>query len=571
MLKSFSNLINQNPLVFNLTIILLLSVLATLPVYIYGIPGGNDMYQHFQFAQTFYDSLLKGNLYPSLQTESNFGLGDVGVRFYPPLASYLFSFFRFITGNWFDGSCLFFISLFFVSGLGVYLWVKEWYSDSAALIGAVVYILAPYHFVQIYIGSLYAEFTAAAIVPFCFLFITRICQKCRWIDVLGLMFSFALLTLSHLPTLIMASLVFLIYSLLSLRKENYFNSLFKLGISVLSSLLLTAFYWVKMVTELDFVKHTDEKYYTGYYSFAERFVFPGISQTYRRLTSHNESLEFAALITLGILIPNLLLYLLQGKKERKYPMPAVLAITLFSFIMITPLSTSIWQISSVLQRIQFPYRWLILFSLGTAFICAASFKYLQENLKTSQRFLSFLTIGLMSLCIPYNILRTMNHFFYNPKDYFIAMINRNKTGASFECWWTKWVDADKNAKVGFPRPVLLADKVVANERSFEIKNWSPLERVFTINEGEAGHMQISTMYYPHWKATVNGQSVTVSPSEIGLVSFPITEEKSEVRLYFQEPSHVINAFYISGAAWIIFLILLISYTRKSTRQISEEL
>ena len=54
-----------------------------------GIPSGNDLPEHYRFAQTFYSSLADGTLYPSWASNVNFGFGDVGVRFYPPFSYYV--------------------------------------------------------------------------------------------------------------------------------------------------------------------------------------------------------------------------------------------------------------------------------------------------------------------------------------------------------------------------------------------------------------------------------------------------------------------------------------------------
>ena len=177
MFNPFTQFSGRKKLGFHLSLLLLFSILVVLPVMLDGIPGSMDIPQQFQFAQTFYDLIKEGNFYISWAADPNFGYGDVGVRFYPPLTYFILSFFRLIAGNWFDASVLFFIFGYFISGVGIYFWSREWFSENSSLAGALVYIMLPYHITQIYIGALFAEFTAATILPFCFLFTYRVLQN----------------------------------------------------------------------------------------------------------------------------------------------------------------------------------------------------------------------------------------------------------------------------------------------------------------------------------------------------------------------------------------------------------
>ncbi|HBR57394.1 MAG TPA: hypothetical protein DEA22_07975, partial [Blastocatellia bacterium] len=76
------------------------SAAFALPILLWGVPSGNDMPQHFQFAQAFKENILYGVLHPGWAADPNSGLGDVGIRFYPPLAYYVLTFFFVITGSW---------------------------------------------------------------------------------------------------------------------------------------------------------------------------------------------------------------------------------------------------------------------------------------------------------------------------------------------------------------------------------------------------------------------------------------------------------------------------------------
>ena len=47
--------------------ILTASILVCLPVLLYGVPSGNDLPQHYQFAQTVFDNLKSSDYYAGLR------------------------------------------------------------------------------------------------------------------------------------------------------------------------------------------------------------------------------------------------------------------------------------------------------------------------------------------------------------------------------------------------------------------------------------------------------------------------------------------------------------------------
>ena len=114
-------------------LILLASIALVIPIFVWGIPFGNDLPQHFQFAHQFERVVSEGFLYPSWAANPNSGFGDVGVRFYPPLSYYLLVVFKLFAGDWFLGSVLTFGFLFFIGGVGVYVWSRCFFQRSSSM------------------------------------------------------------------------------------------------------------------------------------------------------------------------------------------------------------------------------------------------------------------------------------------------------------------------------------------------------------------------------------------------------------------------------------------------------
>src|SRR5215813_8968088 len=100
--------------VLKILVLAALSVGIVLPIAIQGIPLGNDISQHYQFAAVYREHLAAGDIFPPWTTSSNSGLGDLGIRLYPPLSHYLLAFVHLLVGDWYWASVISFCLLFFL-------------------------------------------------------------------------------------------------------------------------------------------------------------------------------------------------------------------------------------------------------------------------------------------------------------------------------------------------------------------------------------------------------------------------------------------------------------------------
>jgi uncharacterized membrane protein len=531
---------------FNLLILLAVSFLATVPVWLNGIPNGEDLPHHYQFVFSYREALNNGVLYPSLASQLNYGLGDVGVRFYPPLSHYVLVFFQLIAGNWFDASCLTFVFYFYLGAIGIYFWSKEWFSERAALFAACFYIFIPYRIAQLYNAFLYAEFAACAILPFCFLFVRRVCVRGKILDVCGLAIFYALLILTHLPTSIIGSLALAVYALFSIKRVNFISAVAKLFISVSAGLAASAFYWLRMLTELNFVAHNNERFISADYDFRRHFL---VSEIFDRIFNLNNLkirfIDTVFFITLGIIISCALLYFANLKDKREFKLASIAAPLAFALFMLSPLSLPVWENFTVLQKVQFPWRWMTIISVcGTIFIAAGAANLLDFS-KRSSRPLVFLALGLIVVAFAFNFLKTMNPLITYPRAELNQISARLKDSRSNDCWWTVWMNNGA---------FQIKERAFAgSDRIIEIRNWQPTQKIVKVSAGETNSLILAAIYYPHWRAEVNGISVQVQNNGDGLISVPIPVKESIVNLYFQEPFAVRTASVISVFTWLILI------------------
>ena len=239
-----------------------------LPMAFWGIPDSYDLPQHIRFANAYLNTFMSGGLIPQWAGNDNFGLGSVGIRFYPPFAYFFLAGTRWLVGTWYDAFWINSLFWMFMGCTGVYLWAREWLKVPQAFLAAVLYAIAPYHTFQIYQAVLFSEFAAAGIIPFCFLFLTRTCRKRDFSNTLLFSMSVALLLLTHIPSSVIGSVSLGVYAILIIDRRRFIASVLRLGIAAAAALAASAFNWIKLVTEMSWVRHNTKDFSsTGFYDY----------------------------------------------------------------------------------------------------------------------------------------------------------------------------------------------------------------------------------------------------------------------------------------------------------------
>jgi uncharacterized membrane protein len=548
---------------FCLIFIGLFTAILTAPMVLIGIPDGNDLPQHLRFASAFYESILNGDFFPGWASASNLGFGSIGIRYYPPAAYYLMAFTQMLTESWSD---TFWINSFFWMFLGcagVYFWAKQWLSPWQAAFTAILYGIIPYHSAQIYQYLLYAEFAAAGILPFCFLFATRIIRNGKFTDVVLFSISFSVLLLTHIPLTIIGSTGLAVYTLLLIdwkqSKKTIVNFLIAFGLS----LSATAFHWLRAVTEINWVKHNSPQYYAnGYYDF-KKYFFPLIysaGDAYeRKILWH---IDVTIIFSIILFLP-LIVYLIlevRSKNENIFSSRKILyslSVTgLFSIFIMSLPSSFIWNSLPVLQKTQFPWRWLSLASLIGVMSFAFGINLLISRYQSLKKLIGYAILLLVFSVLLFDLSQNIISAAFIPRDKFETKFAGIDRETECRCWWTIWAEAEALEK---------KEKVYAESRAVNITRWESERREFTVEKGNAGNVRLATFYHPHWKAEVNGSQIDVQRADDGSILIPVSGEESSIKLYFQEPYKLKIALFISSVTWIFLFGALFTAVRRQKR------
>lgn len=155
----------------------MVAVIVTLPLFISGFPIGSDAAKHYRWSTEFTKSLSDGTLYPRWFPEANRGGGSPMPLYYPPLPFYIAAAFNLITGDMLTAISLACCLALALSGLTMYGFSRLTLSRPMSLMAAVLYMLIPYHILDLYQGAALSEFWSFAWVPLIFYFTYRIREQ----------------------------------------------------------------------------------------------------------------------------------------------------------------------------------------------------------------------------------------------------------------------------------------------------------------------------------------------------------------------------------------------------------
>jgi len=547
---------------------------VVLPAILFGMPNNNDLANHYHFAIPFYEALRHGDLYPSLFASSNFGYGDVVVRFYPPALYYLLAAGRFVTGNCYACSLLAITLVSAVGSLGAYVWARCYVPQNLAVAAALFYALMPYHLAEFYQAAQLAEFAAGAALLFGMAFTRRVCDRNRWRDTAFLAVAYAALVLSHLPLAVFGSITLLLYAVICLRgrhlhlphrngwdettKSNsgVLATLCKLALAVLIGLGASSFYWVTMVAEMKWIV-ADGRNPDPLLDYSHNFVFSTFSAEKQETIWWMGLLAITTVVMcLPAVIPPLKTFRAKGQR----PLIALCGLLLFSFAMTTVISKPVWMALPYLRMAQHPFRWLAVTSVIAPVLMAAAVPFWRVRLRNHLRPIAIAMCGCVLIGITFSVTQTVRGATYLSKARFEQIVSPLREAPGIIQWLPVWASAAGHGKPSYDKctpPLSTNGKVDAGARDARVIEWNDTKRVFALEAGAAGDARVATFYYPHWQATANGQTLRTIAAADGALLVGVPAQAVTVELEFHEPARTTIARIISIISWTFIGSLLI--------------
>ncbi|RJQ25329.1 hypothetical protein C4577_06010 [Candidatus Parcubacteria bacterium] len=528
-----------------LILILLFSLIPLTDLFHPGLPLTHDGQDHVARIANFYQSFSEGNFIPRWAANLNWGYGHPILMFLYPLPSYASSLFHFIGFSLTDSLKIVFGLSFILSGLAMYLWVRNFLGEASALIAGVFYIFAPYRFVDLYVRGAIGEHTAFIFPPLLLYFLLKLFKVKssnsheQYFYSIGIAFSLAGFILSHNAiSLMFLPFIFFYVLYLSLDKKIKTNSsliksqLSRLDVNYLIKslsflafgFLISSYFWVPAFFE---GKYTLRDIVTKG-EYANHFV--NAPRLFSSVWSYGGSQDLSVQIGIIHLIGTVLSVFLAIKlfhKSKKIFMLYILSLMylLISLVLMLDQSIIIWQKVTILQKFQFPWRLLSVVVFMSSFLAAIAF-YVIENKKMKK---IILIIFLASVIIFNKDYWRANDYLYLSDSFFKSIYNgTTDTGESGPKWSVRFMEKRPNSRI---------EIIEGSGNIKEIFRGSTDHRYIIESPVDSARVRENTLYFPGWAVFVDGKPVNVEfqdPRHRGLITFYVDKGKHLVEIIFAE-------------------------------------
>lgn len=561
------NILTRYQLGFMVLLVAMLSFFAVRPLFVPGFfPMHDDtqVVRIHQMAQALSDGQFPVRFIEGL----GYGYGYPLFHFYSPLPYYVGGIIALISGNALMATKATFLLAIVLSGIGMYIFIKNFLGMSAGLVSAVSYIYFPYHAVNTYVRGDMGELYVYALLPFFWLSMYKVYYAIQqkkhvvfW--VLSASATIAGIVLSHNLSAFMLFLyigIFIVSGLFYTSQKRIFT-LF-MGLILFLGFLLSAFYAVPAILEMN--KTNVLSQVGGGSHYADHFVC--VQQLWQSDWGYGGSAKgcidgmsfrlgkLHVLFAFGSVIA--LFWAIRKKKlPHLFLGVSTLGLLVFSVFLTTEYSKSLWDIFPPMSFLQFPWRFLnfagfyisVLLGIGIAII----------PYRNAQWFLSGVMVVLLlainaKLFVPQTIHNTDNAFYTN--DQYIR--------------WTASKLSDEYLPKHFNR-VKSVDQIVrmpmTASKDVDITAINQSSKTLSIDFSLTGKDTITIHLppFPGWKFEINETEVIPSQKPNGY-QLPLDKGNYALRGWLVQTPLAVMANFLSIVGIVFFGI--ITMRRKTIDQ-----
>ncbi len=538
--------------------------------------GAQDARHSVYFLHQFDRAIQDGVLYPRWAPDFTFGYGYPFFNIYGPLSSYVGETLHLLGLSLVDAVKGVFALAALASALTAYLWLRLYSRPPGAVLGALLYLYAPYHIVDIYVRASLAETVALAFVPLCLWAFGRLYPAGdRRAPGLG---GIMLAGLAYAGLMLSSNLVALLFSpilggYILVRAWHRFDraqprrllsrqswpsalghaahALIPAAAGVGLGLCLSAIFWLPAFLEYAGVR-TDQ-WVGGYYEYQNHFVhlFQLLLPDWgfgTSLPGPDDGMSFQlGLAPLALAALTLLRWPRLSPAWRRTGL-YLAAVTLAVVFLMLPISEPVWEALGLVSFAQFPWRLLALTIVSLAFLGTGLF----ARWRADAAHLAATALWALLIILPvYPYLRSEIR---PPAEGPVSLqgLMRFQQSADEMTGSTAWVQE-------IPRWSPLADQIMAGIEITTRVDYTAAyssgrlavnsqemstthERVWFQAEDEAQAITFNTFYYPGWNAYIldeNTGAVTatapiVPEGVLGRISVPVPAGRHVLLLVFED-------------------------------------
>ena len=526
-----------------LFLILVLSVIALWPFFRQGYFETHDGEWMVIRFSAFHQTLASGQFPVRFVDRLNNNYGYPVLNFLYPLPFYLAEIPKVFGVGFVDSVKIVFILSTVASVLAMFWALSQIFNRWASFAGAILYLYAPYRFVDLYVRGSLGESVAFLFVPLIFGSILKITQgKKIFLPALALFTS--MLIISHNVIAILFLPLFIIISLILIKKHRIRTiSAFILGA------FIATFFWLPALNDLRFVHlaQIDVSNVADHLVSPLKLIVPSWGYGPNPNDSNGLSVQIG-IVSLAIFLSAF--YLRKTLNSKNLSVDIFLILFILVFFLMTKFSLPLWNSLHFASVIQFPWRLLSLIVFITAFLAAYVINILNKKS-------TILTALIILASVISTLVYTKPLTFVNRGDGFYST-NEDSTTVRDE-YLPIWVSEKPKERAN---QKILVDPSQAEITKAQIK---PVFYKATISAMDTTKVQVNSIYFPGWQAKVDSRKVPIDyQNKYGLVTFNLPQGEHEVIInYGRSTIHLISEIISLAAIFTTVLFYFIWLKRNS--------
>ncbi len=509
-----------------------------------GYLHGDDAYIHTVWTQQFLTGIEAGALYPRWVAETNAGCGSPSFVYYPPLSFYAHAVWDLFTDDVAAMVRLSGAAALLLAGLAAFGWFRSTGSAWTASLAACLYMVLPYHLLDLSYRAAMAElwaFVWAPLVPWGAEMIAR--RRAPGIPVLAL--GTGGLALTHLPSSLMMGGVYLAYLVHGTVTSRSGAVAVRQLLAGAGGLALAGVFLLPLFAGWDHVSLGAMSRYDP----AENLLFQADAWD----PELNRRVSLAALAALGLCLAGLIAAAVPPRPAGGPPRwtPPLLGILCLALML--PPAAPLWEALPLLSRLGFPWRLLLPMSLFATAAVAAALHGLAAAPRPRQIGVAVL-VGLAVVAngiLAVHAVVTYRGFEGSreldlrpsmPAHDLEDDLNRLNPGAlslrdvgEYRPRWSVLHDPDDPLGVVMPSSFFRGGRVIySGGGGADAVVWEPERRRIELGSDRGGQLLVRLFYYPAWQA--HGDKGELTPRahpESGLMVIDVPPGVREVEIAYR--------------------------------------
>ena len=546
--------------------ILLIAVIVSIPLFSnrYNIYI-DDGIQHICRLIGTLSSIQEGQIFPVIMSHFCNNFGYSWNLFYSPITAYVPLIFHFITNSFVNDIKIFMLLISFLTGMTMYNCVYTITKNKyAGLIGAVIYICAPYRLTDMYIRVAIAELTSFIFIPLVFQGLYQIFNKQGKKPEIYLIIGSTGLVLSHTVIAMLTAIFAFIYVIINAKKLKDKGIIVKIVISLLFIIGITCFFTIPLIEQKMTTDY--EVFKPGRMEREEVLIYYKLNPIDLLYTSNGRMVFDIGIVTIiGLVLTPFAIKVVDKKYKIIYLFSLIAGVvSVIMTLKIFPFE----KLPSILKMLQFSFRMLEFSSFFFAIVVAINFKNVIKNFKFKD--ILILTVIIILLLIPMMInnipytTKMVDEKSLIPAVKVTANTGRVHAGcASFEYLPTK-------AFEHMDYIISREDKAIVIEENANIENEEKqgTNLKFTLKDANEGaKIELPYIYYAGYSVKINGvdKTLNIQESENGFVQIELDKslENAEVIVSYDGTIAMKISAIISFVSIIAFIIYAMLLRKKS--------